>query len=180
MMVGLSLVGPGAAYGLHQSLVDEAASILPALTFHPGADYASARGAGLAGEFQSLHNGAAYAVTLSGLAGSRIVIDDLVEARVDPGVASYGFQIDQGLRGTLTKPTEFVMRAWSGPSPPQSNDDPGVCAVVDFTSSEHAGIHDRCTTNVHLQFVLELPHSAKGESTVSIRPTGIVFGVPSP
>lgn len=181
LLVAIAVVGPMVAYagvsviypaGQQTVNVDTA----PPITWSAGADHTQANGLGFVGAFTRTDNNAAITLTLSGLSGGTITIDKLGNVDREASVTSWKMSISTALSGTLTAPTTLKLRFWTGVTAPTADNSAGVCAVLDLTAALNTETSAACTgSQVFAQLVYTLPASASGSSTVSIRPTSIVF-----
>lgn len=147
----------------------------PPIRFYAGPDYKVGERAGITSDFVAGHADGSYVVTVNGYAGATIEIDRLLRVEKDHRVALYKLSIADGMGGTL-EPEVAKMRLWAGPSPPVSDLDPRVCAVLDLTAPEETESDGPgCIAPVvHAQFILRLaPEQQSAASGVTVRPTGI-------
>jgi hypothetical protein len=170
LLLGLAVTGPLALVAASAGLGAEPpeAAEQPLLTLTPGEDYAAAERLGWARGFRALDEGA-FALDLRGPAGGTVTIDALAVATKGPGLASWALEAAEV--GGLP-PGAFVLRAWSGPVAPASDEAPGVCAVLDLGTGQAQG---RCEAPLtRLQAVLALP-AGTSPSRASFRPASLVL-----
>ncbi len=167
---GVTAVWPGS---------DQTAAVAtsPPVSFAAGSDHSAANTAGFAGAFTEANDGASYTLTLSGLSGGNLTVDDLVTITANSAVSTFKLEIDTALTGTLTNPTVFKMRLWTGGTAPTADNSAGVCAVLDLEATAGTETAATCAGNqsVKVQVVYVLPDSASGSSTVTIRPSSVAF-----
>lgn len=180
LLVGIAVVGPAITHAgvsviwpasEHTANVDTT----PIITFAQGADYAQAESLGFASSFTAVDSGAAFTLTLSGLSGGSVTIDDYVAATVDPAVDTWNMEISSALAGTLTAPTLLKIRLWTGLTAPTADGDAQVCGVLDLTAAVNTATATSCADDAKIQVIYTLPSSSTGSSAVSIRPSSIVF-----
>lgn len=146
------------------------------VAFAPGTDYDAAERLGFAADFVSIGNGASYALTISGLSGGAVTIDSLVALNLQASIDSYRLQIATPLTGTLSTPTTFKGRLWTGTEAPLHDADGQVCAVLDFLAPLHTESTGSCSTSSHLQVTLGLPWDSSGSSRLGLRLSGLHMG----
>lgn len=147
----------------------------PPLTLAEGSDYTTAETLGFAGSFDTSDNAAAMSLTLSGLSGGTVTVDDYAAITKGASVTSYKVEVASALSGTLSSPDTLKIRIWTGATEPTADDDAGVCAVLDLTAAADTESTDSCSASAKIQVVYELPVDATGSSDVDIRFSSIVF-----
>lgn len=127
------------------------------LAFEEGADYADAEAEGWASGFATRDNGTSFDLTVTGLPGARVTIDDLVT--IDRTSGSGSFQVN--VTEPLTGEANLTIRFWSGQTPPTTDGASSVCVVADLSTS---GVADgSCSAEtVHLQYLITLPEGHQG------------------
>lgn len=179
LLVVLAILGPLVAYaGI--TVIYPAATLTtdvdesPPITFAAGADHAQAQTIGFSSAFTAADNSGAFTLTVNGLSGGNITIDDLVTITKAAEVTSFKMDIDTAYSGTLT-PDVYAVRLWTGGTAPTVDGDAQVCAVLDLTASVESAASCTATT-VKVQVIIELPSGMTTESgTVTVRPSSIVF-----
>lgn len=184
VLVGIAIVGPMVAYAGVSVVwpssdltvdVDEA----PPINFTAGADHTQAQSVGFVGAFTAGNNGGSFTLTLNGLSGGTVTIDNLTYMQRESSVSSYKVQIASAL-GAGINPTVLKFRLWSGNSTvaaPSADTDSQVCAVLDLEAAANTESTASCTAAaVKVQLVYQLPTGQTTQSgTVSIRPSSVVF-----
>ncbi len=183
LLAGMAIVGPLVAYAgvsvIYPSsthTVDVNAS--PPITFAAGDDHAQANGLGFAGAFTQTNNAASFTLTLSGLSGGTVTIDDYAEVTATAGVTSFKLEVASALSGTLTTPTTLKVRVWDpAGAAPTADNSASVCAVLDLKSAASTESAASCAGSAayNVQVVYQLPSASSGSSTVALRPSSIVF-----
>ncbi len=181
LLVGIAVAGPAVAFAGIDVIWPESTTTAdvnesPPITFSAGADHSAAQSAGFASALSTGDNGAAYTLTLNGLSGGTVTVDDLVTITKDASVSSYKLEISTALSGTLT-PTTLHARLWTGSTAPTADGDTQVCAVLDLTDPVSTEASTACTQGTtKVQISMTLPADQTTESaTVSVRPSSIVF-----
>jgi len=180
LLVGLAVVGPMVAYAgvsviwpASTATVDVDQS--PPITFAEGSDHSQASSLGFAGTFTETNNGGSFTLTVSGLSGGTVTIDNLTYIVRESAVASYKLQVASALSGI--SPDTLKARLWTGSTAPAADDSAGVCAVLDLTAAEDTESSGSCTAaGVKVQVVYALPSGQTTASgSVQLRPSSIVF-----
>lgn len=127
------------------------------LAFEEGADYADAEAEGWASGFATRDNGTSFDLTVTGLPGARVTIDDLVTINRTSGSGSFQVNVTEPLAGQAN----LTIRFWSGDTPPTTDGASSVCVVADLSTS---GVADgSCSADtVHLQYLITLPEGHQG------------------
>ncbi len=182
LLVAIALVGPMVAFAGVSAVWPESTKTVdvntsPPITFAAGADHTQANSLGFAGAFTATNNAASYTLTVSGLSGGTLTIDDLVTITSTANVADYKLQIDTALAGTLTNPDTLKVRLWTGATPPTADGDAQVCGVLDLEAVATTETATACagSSTVKVQLIYALPDGSSGSSTVSIAPSTINF-----
>lgn len=182
MLTGLAVVGPLVAYAgitviYPKSTHTVNVNTTPPITFTQGSDYAAASANGFASSFVRHDNDASFVITLSGLSGGNITIDNYTMATKIAAVTSYNLTIADALSGTLAPLTSLKVRLWTGAVAPTTDNSAGICGVLSLQSGAGIGSsRGPCTgAFVRFQVVYELGTDATGTSTVAVRPSNIVF-----
>lgn len=180
LLIGIATVGPMVAYaGVTVVWPDSTKTVdintSPPITFSQGTDFTTASDRNFASGFSADNGGASYTLTVSGLSGGSVTVDDLVNISKGASVSSFKVKVDTGLSGTLTSPTTLKVRLWTGSTAPTADGDSQVCAVLDLTSAAGTESTNACSNSVKMQLVYELPDASTGSSTVSILPSSIVY-----
>jgi hypothetical protein len=184
LLMAIAILGPAIAYAgvtviypkaTHSVNVDTT----PPLTFAQGSDYAQANSVGFASAFTLIDNSAAFTMTLSSLSGGAITIDKYVHLVAASTVSTFKAQIATAASGTLdaTEIEVLKVRLWTGGTPPTADGSSGVCAVLDLEAALDTESGTTCAGNqtVYVQVVFQLATGSAGSSSVSIRPSSIVF-----
>lgn len=180
LLLGVAALGPSVAYAgvsviwpssTQTADVDET----PPITFSAGTDHATAQSLGFAGAFSAENNGASYTLSLNGLSGGEVTIDDVANVSVDPAVSSHKVEVATAL-GSGIAPDTLKLRLWTGTTAPTADGDAQVCAVLDLTAAQGAESTGSCDKSTKVQVVYALPSGQTTESdTVTIRPSSITF-----
>jgi hypothetical protein len=181
LLVGMAVVGPMVAYAGVSVIwpsstatvdVDEA----PPITFAAGSDHAQAQTIGFAGAFSAGNNAASFTLSLNGLSGGTVTIDNLTYITREASVASYKVQIATAIGGGIN-PSTLKVRLWTGGTAPTADGDASVCAVLDLEAALNTESSAACTAaGVKVQLVYTLPTGQTTQSdTVSIRPSSVTF-----
>lgn len=189
LLAGIAIVGPLVAYAGVSVIYPSSAHTVnvdtsPPITFASGDDYTQANSIGFAGSFASTNNAASFTITLSGLSGGTVTIDKYATVAGTAAVTSYKMQVASALTGTLTTPTTLEIRMWDpgiSATAPTADGDSNVCAILSLkaiaTTESTAEAATPCAggTTYNIQVVYQLPNASSGSSSVSIRPSSIVF-----
>lgn len=180
LLVAMALLGPTVAYAgvsvvWPESDVGAGVDTTPPLTFSAGTDHADANTLGFIDPaFSATNNGASFTLTLNGLSGGTVTIDDVVNLSVGSGVASHKVEVSTAA-ADATQFTVLKLRLWTGSTAPTADGDAQVCAVLDLTSTADTESANACTKSTKMQLIIELPDGSSASDTVSIRPSSIVF-----
>lgn len=181
LLVAMAMVGPMVAYAgvsviwpSSQVTVDVDES--PPINFTAGSDHAQAQSLGFAGAFSQGNNGASFTLTLNGLSGGTVTVDNLTFIQREASVSSYKIQVATAIGGGIN-PTTLKARLWTGGTAPTADGDAQVCAVLDLEAAANTESSASCTAaGVKVQLVYALPAGQTTQSdSVSIRPSSIVF-----
>lgn len=182
ILVAVAILGPTVAYAgvsvIYPSSTHTVTTATPPITFGSGSDYTLANTLGFASSFATVDAAAAFTITLSGLAGGTVTIDNYTAISKASGVTSYKVQVATAVSGTLdaSEITTLKIRLWTGATAPTADGSAGVCAVLDLESVLDTESSASCTGSlVKVQVVYALATLASGSSTVAIRPSSIVF-----
>ncbi len=178
LLLAVALLGPMVAYAGVSVIWPESTKTIdvdesPPITFAAGGDHSSANTLGFAGAFANTDNGAAYTLTVNGLSGGTITIDDLVTITKDAAISTFKIEATNTLAGI--SPDTLKIRLWTGVTAPTADGDAQVCAVLDLTAAGEST--NSCSgTTVYMQLIYALPTGQTTESgTVTLRPSSIVF-----
>ncbi|MGQ0536898.1 MAG: hypothetical protein ACT4PT_12610 [Methanobacteriota archaeon] len=179
LLLALAVLGPMVGYA-GVNVVWPASTITadvdenPPIDFLVGADHTTAQNLGFAGAFTATNNAASFTLTVNGLSGGNVTVDNITYVNKESAITSYKIQIATAL-GAGINPTSFKVRLYTG-SAPTSDGSAGVCAVLDLEAAANTESSAACTaTNVAIQVVYELPAGQTTQSdSVSIRPSSIV------
>jgi hypothetical protein len=181
ILVTIAIVGPMVAYaGVSVIWPSSTATVnvdtSPPITFAQGSDYTQASSLGFASAFATTNNAGSFTVTVSGLSGGTVTIDNLTYIQREASVTSYKMQVATAFSGSLN-PTLLKVRLWTGSTAPTADGDSGVCAVLDLEAALSTESSASCSAaGVKVQLVSTLPAGVSSETgTVSIRPSSIVF-----
>jgi hypothetical protein len=166
---GVSVIWPSTTATVD---VDEA----PPINFTAGSDHAQAQTIGFAGAFTQGNNGGSFTLTLNGLSGGTVTIDNLTYIQHEATVSSYKVQVATAIGGGIN-PTTLKVRLWTGGTAPTADGDASVCAVLDLEAAANTESSTSCTaTGVKVQLVYQLPTGQTTQAdSVSLRPSSIVF-----
>lgn len=181
LLVGIAVVGPMVAYAGVSVIwpsttatvdVDEA----PPITFLVGADHAKLNTIGFAGAFTAGNNAGSFTLTLNGLSGGQITVDNLTHIKRESSITSYKVQVATAI-GAGINPDTLKVRLWTGATAPTADGDSQVCAVLDLEAAANTESTASCTAvDVFVQLVYKLPTGQTTQTdSVSIRPSSIVF-----
>jgi hypothetical protein len=187
LLSALAIVGPAVAYGSVSVIYPKSTHTVnvetsPPITFSEGADYAQANNVGFASGQQFIDYNGAFNITISGLSGGNITIDNYTMVALDKTrVDSYKLQIATALTGTLDANMiqDLKIQIWTGSNAPNAANGwwSGVCARLDLESAlntESTG--GPCdATYANMQIIFQLRTFSSGSSTVSVRPSSLVL-----
>ncbi len=163
---GVSVVWPGSPFTVD---VDET----PPITFAAGEDHAQAQTIGFANALTTDDNAGSFSLSLFGLSGGSVTIDRFVNITKLATVSEFRFEATNTISGIA--PDTLKARFWTGATPPTSDGDAQVCAVLDMTTTGESTTACSGGT-VQMQVIYALPSSQTTESDiVTIRPSSIVF-----
>ncbi len=177
LLIVVALLGPLVAYAGVSVIWPESTATVdvdenPPVQFAAGADHATAQSLGFAGAFSTNDNGASYSLTLNGLSGGTVTIDDLANITRDASISSYKMEVTAAPTGIT--PDTLKIRLWTGASAPTADGDAQVCAVLDLTATGESA--NACSNSVKMQLIYALPSGQTTETgTVTIRPSSLVF-----
>lgn len=142
------------------------------LSFEKGADFAQAENLGWVSNFTLGDGNASFNLTLHGLPGGTITVDDMVTAN---RTSEEGFRVN--VTDALDGEASVTIRFWNGTTPPTSDADANVCAVVDTSAAGMA--NGTCTAqHVHLQYVITTPDGAASISSFAFQLAGVTSEEP--
>jgi hypothetical protein len=180
LLLSIALFGPMVAFAgvtviwpSSETMVD--VNTDPPIQFAAGADHARAESLSFSGAFAAQNNDASYTLTVSGLSGGTVIIDELVTVTRTIAVTSYKLEIASALAGTLTTPETLKVRLWTGDIAPTADGDAQVCGVLDLMAALETESAACSAATVKMQLVYGLGADASGSSSVSVRPSSIVF-----
>lgn len=181
LLVAMATIGPMVAYAGVSVIwptttvtadVDEA----PPITFLVGSDHARANTIGFAGAFTATNNAGSFTLTMNGLSGGQVTVDNLTHIKRETSVTSYKLQIATAIGGGIN-PDTLKVRLWTGATPPTADGDSQVCAVLDLESAANTESSAACTAvDVFAQLIYKLPTGQTTQSdSVGVRPSSIVW-----
>lgn len=180
LLAGIAVVGPLVAYAgvsvvYPSSTQTVALDTTPPITFAAGADQSQAQSIGFLSALTTADNAASFSITLKGLSGGAVTIDDYATITKAASVTSYKMSIATALSAGVTTPTLLKIRLYTGGTAPTADNSAGVCGVLDLQAAQDTESAACTGTTVHIQLLYTLPTGSSGTSTVAIRPSSIVF-----
>lgn len=183
LLIIISLLAPLASYAsisliYPNSMIASSVNASPPITWVQGHDYSKALSYGFAGSLATSNNAGSFAVTISGLSGGTVTIDDLLNCTATSSVSTYKIQIASALSGTLSPaPTTLKLRFWTGATAPTADGSSGVVAVLDLTATLNTETSTTISGSqtVYVQVVATYASAATGSSSVSIQPSSITM-----
>lgn len=178
LLLGVAVLGPMVAFAGVQVIWPDSIHTVNVLeqsplTFAQGADYAAAETQGYAANFTTYSAATSFSVTINGVAGGQLIIDDYVNITKGAATASYKVSIGSALSGSLSNPAALKIRLWTGATAPTADADAQVCSVLDLEANATTESTGACTADTKVQIIFDLPQGASGTSTVSIRPSSV-------
>lgn len=180
MLATLAVFGPAMAYAgitviYPESTFTADVDETPPIVFAAGGDHASLEAAGLAGSFANVNNAGGFTLTLRGLSGGTVTVDDVLNVTAEATVDTFKFEIATALGGGIV-PDTFKLRFYTGNVAPTADGDANVCGVLDLTAAVDTETTGTCNRSVDVQVIYALPDGQTTESdTVLIRPSSITF-----
>jgi hypothetical protein len=183
ILATIAILGPMVAYAgvsvIYPSSNHSVTTVAtPPITFASGSDYALANTVGFASSFATADAAADFSITLAGLGGGTVIIDNYTAITKASSVTSYKLQVATAAAGTLdsSEISSLKVRLWTGGTAPVLDGSAGVCAVLDLESVVDTESAASCTGSlVKMQVVYALTSGAAGTTTVAIRPSSVVF-----
>lgn len=189
LLVGVALLAPLVSYAgisliYPSSQLTADVNVSPPITWATGADYTLASNLGFVSGYVSHDNTASFVLTISGLSGGSVTVDQLLDLTAGASVTSFKIKIATALSGSLSPvPDVLKLRIWNASTTaPTSDTDPSVLAVVDLKAAagtESVAITQTAATTYRVQLVYAWNTArvdASGSSTVEIQPSSIVTG----
>lgn len=180
ILVTIAILGPMVAYAgvsvIYPSSTHTVSTATAPITFAAGSDYTQALGLGFLSSFANPDSGA-FSISLAGLAGGTLTVDKYATITKASTVTSFNMSIASAMSGDLSSSeiSTLKIRLWTGSTAPTADGSAGVCAVLDLESGVDTESAACTGSPVHIQVIYSLATGAAGTSTVSIRPSSIVF-----
>lgn len=189
LLAALAVVGPIVAYAGLTVIYPKSTQTLdidttPPVIFQQGSDYAIAANNDFATLFAEIDNKAAHTITLKGLSGGNVTIDNYTAILNNlTGSADFKVQIATAYDGTggLDGGAELLslrVRLWVSQlgAAPTSDASPSVCAVLNLEAPINTESATSCNRKfINVQVVYDLASGATGTGSVSIRPSSLTF-----
>lgn len=176
-MIGPSVAFAGVSVVYPESTQTTTVDTTPAINFDQGTDWSTAKGEGWVSSWSGSNNNGSYSLSVNGLSGGKLTVDDLVNVSEASAVSSYEMEVSTALGaggGTLTTPNTLKIRLWNDTgSAPSADGDANVCATLDLTAAAGTASGGDCSTSTKMQLIYDLPSGASESSDVKIRPTNI-------
>jgi len=181
LLIGIALLAPtisfaGVSLIYPDSTFTANVNTSPPITWDQGNDYALAASLSFAASFANTDNDAAFILTVSGLSGGTVTIDQLLNVTAASSVSTYKLKISSALAGDLSPaPTTLKLRFWTGATAPTVDGD--ALAVLDLTDPFNTETADTITGDqvVYVQLIADYGASTSGSSSVSIQPSSIAL-----
>lgn len=190
LLTAMALIGPAVAYaGVSVVWPDSTKTVNvnqdPPIRFFQGSDFDVAKANNFTKGWTGHNTNASYEVTISGLSGGNLTIDQLLNLTVETTVTSYKINVSEALTGALEPDVvSLKLRVWDEGlgSAPTSDGDASVDCVLELkgaSAGTASGSCDQSATDesIHMQLHLELAEDATAtdQATVKIRPSDVAL-----